>query len=130
MTGELFSLLRRHSLLADMLGGRVTTGEVFNDGVHEARQGRLLSSLFSARAAQLLSVRDAADGSSFVSGLLIGTDVQAQVRGTTETIWIIGDAPLAPLYAAAIECCGGQARIIDGATAFVAGAAKLWELLE
>src|SRR5690242_11784367 len=33
MTGELFSLLKEHSILSDLLGGKVEAGDAFRDGV-------------------------------------------------------------------------------------------------
>jgi 2-dehydro-3-deoxygalactonokinase len=88
-----------------------------------------LSSLFGARAAQLLNARSAGEGASFVSGLLIASDVQSQIRGVNDEVYVIGDAPLGPLYAAAIETLGGRPHPIDSAAAFVAGVSKIWEVL-
>jgi 2-dehydro-3-deoxygalactonokinase len=130
MTGELYALLRQHSLLKEMLEGEVALGTAFFDGVLEGRKLTTLSSLFGARAAQLLDARRAADGASFVSGLLIASDVQSHLHGAPEEVYVIGDAPLAPLYSAAIEHLGGRAQLIDSAAAFVAGVSLLWELAE
>jgi 2-dehydro-3-deoxygalactonokinase len=129
MTGEIYSLLREHSLLAEMLEGDAVAGPAFHDGVREGVKHNLLSSLFGARAAQLLSVRPANDGASFISGVLIASDVQPHLGAVSGEVTIIGDAPLAPLYAAAIEILGGRARIIDSAAAFVAGVSQIWEEL-
>jgi 2-dehydro-3-deoxygalactonokinase len=129
MTGEIYSLLRRHSLLAEMLDGEAAVGSAFQDGVREGCKQTVLSSLFGARAAQLLNARPAGDGASFVSGLLIASDVQSQIRGVNDDVYVIGDAPLGLLYAAAIETLGGRPHLIDSAAAFVAGAGKIWEVL-
>lgn len=129
MTGELHNLLRQHSLLGDMLTDTVADGPAFREGVREAGNHRLLTSLFGARAAWLLDARPKAEGASYVSGLLIGTDVRAQARIDSDETYVIGDAPLAPLYAAAIREVGGRARLVDGASAFVAGVSRLWELV-
>jgi len=55
MTGELFNLLKEHSILADLLGGKVEANEAFKAG---ARQGQaddaLPADLFSVRARVLL----------------------------------------------------------------------------
>jgi 2-dehydro-3-deoxygalactonokinase len=129
MTGELYSLLRQHSLLAEMLEAEAVIGAAFRDGVREGCKQTLLSSLFGGRAAQLLNVRPAGDSASFISGLLIGSDVQSQVCGVDRDVFVIGDAPLAPLYAAAIESLGNRPHVIDSAAAFIAGVSKLWEVL-
>jgi 2-dehydro-3-deoxygalactonokinase len=128
LTGELFSLLKEHSLLKEVLTGEVRMNAAFLEGVREGGKQRLLSSLFGARAAHLLSVRAASDGAAYVSGLLIGSDVQSHLPNQGE-VHIIGDAPLAPLYAAAVSQFGGRAHLIDSSAAFVAGATRLWNLL-
>jgi 2-dehydro-3-deoxygalactonokinase len=129
MTGELYSLLRQHSLLAETLEGEAAIGASFHNGVREGCKQTLLSSLFGARAAQLLNARPAGDGASFVSGLLIASDVQSQLRGVSDDVYVIGDAPLGPLYAAAIEALGGRPHMVDSAAAFVAGVSKIWQVL-
>jgi 2-dehydro-3-deoxygalactonokinase len=129
MTGEIYSLLRHHSLLAEMLEGDAVVGSAFHDGVREGSKHKLLSSLFGARAAQLLKIRPAKDGASFISGLLIASDVQPHLGAANEEVTVIGDMPLAPLYAEAIEALGGRAYPIDSAAAFVAGISQIWELL-
>jgi 2-dehydro-3-deoxygalactonokinase len=129
MTGEIYSLLREHSLLAEMLQGDTVAGPAFYDGVREGCKQNLLSSLFGARAAQLLNVRPAGDGAAFISGVLIAGDVQAHLGAGNDEVIVIGDAPLAALYAAAIETLGGRVNIVDGAAAFVAGISQIWGAL-
>jgi 2-dehydro-3-deoxygalactonokinase len=128
LTGELYSLLREHSLLKEVLTGAVQLDGAFREGVREGRKQRLLSSLFGARAAHLLRQRAAGDGAAYVSGLLIGSDVQTHLPADGE-VCIIGEVPLAPLYAAVVSELGGRAHLIDSSAAFVAGASRLWELL-
>ena len=120
MTGELFALLRDHSILAGQLGGAVADTAAFRDGVIQARDGRLLSLLFGARASALLGARPAEDSAAYVSGLLIGSDVDARdVAGAD--IHILADEALGGLYAAAVDTLGGRAHLIDSHAAFAAG---------
>lgn len=128
LTGELYALLRAHSLLKEMLAGEVARGAAFYEGLREGCKQTLLSSLFGARAAQLLDARAPAEGASYVSGILIGSDVHSHLADARD-VYVIGEAPLAPLYGAAIEHLGATAHYIDSGTAFVAGAAELWGLL-
>ena len=78
MTGELFSLLKEHSILADLLQGEVEPNDVFSDG---ARHAHLTTKRFrptcsrSARGV-LLGQTKKEDAASYASGLLIGTDVR------------------------------------------------------
>ncbi|MEP9359675.1 2-dehydro-3-deoxygalactonokinase [Sphingomonas sp. KR3-1] len=122
MTGELFALVRTHGLLASQLGGEVTLGQAFLDGVEEGRKRDLAASLFGIRAAKLLGVRDDNDAASFASGLLIGSDVAARLeRAGHDTVHILADPVLGGLYATAVEAHGRRAALVDSHAAFVAG---------
>lgn len=122
MTGELFALLRAHGLLATQIGGDVTLGSAFRDGVEEGRKRDLAASLFGIRAAKLLGERDDRDAASFASGLLIGSDVAARLEAPGhEIVHILADPALGGLYAAAIEAHGRTARLVDSQAAFSAG---------
>ncbi len=129
MTGELFALLRAHGVLAPQLGGEAVVGAAFFDGVEEARHRDLTASLFGIRAAKLLGLRDDADAASYLSGLLIGSDVAARLREEDTSVTVIGDPRLGSLYAAAVEAHGRSVRIVDGEAAFVAGITQLAGLI-
>lgn len=126
MPGELFALLRSHSLLSAQLACEVTCGDVFGEGVEDARSGDLLARLFGIRAAGLLGLRDDSDASSYASGLLIGADCAAHAAG--RTVYLLADEKLGALYARAIEQCGGAVVMVDSDAAFAAGATRIWEL--
>lgn len=127
MTGEMFATLKDHSLIGYDMQGDVSVNSAFNEGIDEAIRNDLLATLFGARSATLLGKRSSADTASFVSGLLIGSDVRAHAR-TEENVYVLSDPSLGPLYCHAINRLGGQAVLIDGATAFVAGMAALQEI--
>lgn len=130
MTGELFSLLREHSILADQLQGEAAPGEAFRAGVRETLGGRpLLSALFGVRANFLLK-QGPADLASYASGLLIGADVRAGLElAGGAPLALIGRPDLCALYAAALGESGREAPEIDGAAAFLAGMQQLVEML-
>ena len=125
MTGELFALLKAHSILAAQLDAPVSDGAAFRDGVRRAGEGDLLGALFGVRAAMLLGMREDAAAASYASGLLIGDDVHAHARNREVTV--LADATLAELYVAAIKEAGGAARIADSQAAFVAGITAIAE---
>ena len=126
MTGELFSLLKANSLLADFLQGPVEDNQDFRDGVALARSGHALAALFGERAGVLLGLRASRQVAARVSGILIGEDVRAQdlVRG--ETVHVLADAALGNLYVAAIREIGGEAVLLSSHEAFVAGIRMIW----
>lgn len=127
MTGELFALLRDHSILSRQLGGEITAGPAFLDGVRDGAARPLIQLLFGARAGFLLGSRAEADIADYVSGVLIGADVAAaDLRG--RDAYILSDAALGQLYAAAVTELGGRARPVDTLAAFVAGVSLIWSL--
>ncbi|MGX7952902.1 2-dehydro-3-deoxygalactonokinase [Tsuneonella sp. HG249] len=126
MTGELFALLREHSILAEAVTGTAKIGPQFDAGVMESLSGRPpLSSLFQIRARGLLE-GDVPDAVSRASGILIGSEVAAGLRefpGTTLTV--LGRPDLCALYARALYLAGRDSQVVDGAEAFLAGIAKI-----
>lgn len=129
LTGELFALLREHSLLADMLRGKVADGPVFREGVRRGSGGGdLLDALFGVRAGVLLGARPASEAAAHASGLLIGADCGARALATAEEITLVADARLGVLYEAAIGILGGHVRRVDSETAFLAGIRRIREL--
>lgn len=129
MTGEMFALLRDHALIGAAMAAPVTAGPAFMDGVARSGENDLLRALFGVRPASLLGLREDADAASYVSGLLIGSDVRAQV-GNGKRVHILADPLLGSLYAAAIAMVGGEGVIVDSHDAFVAGIARIWDLVQ
>jgi 2-dehydro-3-deoxygalactonokinase len=131
MTGELFALLRKHSILSAQLGADATVGQAFIDGAREGAKRDLTASLFGIRAAKLLGLRDDAEAASFASGLIIGADVAARVAEKRfDTAYVLADPMLGELYVAAIEANGCAATIIDSHAAFVAGITRIGASLQ
>ena len=131
MTGELFSLLREHSILKDLLQGDVELGDDFVAGAdYGLANDDLVAELFAIRARVLLKAADRASAASYSSGLLIGSDVRVGVRsaGPGEII-VMGRPELTGLYAKAVALAGRTAREVDGEEAFVAGTRAIAEML-
>ena len=122
MTGELFSLLGTHGILAGMLDGTVADGVAFRDGLARGGGARDLTvALFEVRAAVLLGRRAPADAAAYARGVLIGADVGARDDIAGRDIHLLATGDLATLYTAAIADRGGRAVPIDSHAAFVAG---------
>lgn len=127
MTGELFDVLKAHSVLRHSLSGELDgpgRAAGFAAGLDAALASpqRLPSLLFKVRAASLLSNRAPDWSAGFLSGVLVGAEVgsQRQWIGTGETP-IIGEQRLAELYATALALVGATPRVIDGTQATLAG---------
>src|SRR5688572_1882797 len=127
MPGELFALLKAHSLLAPQLAGAVAPDTAFLEGVADAGPD-MLSRLFGVRAAALLGRRADEDAAAYASGLLIGTDVRARDLAGRD-VHVLADPALGALYRAAVEAVGGRAVEVDSHAAFVAGIVAIWSLL-
>ena len=127
MTGEVFALLKAHSLLADFLGGDVTDDAAFREGVRDGLSGRLTTLLFRVRAAALLGRRPIEQSAAYASGLLIGHDVGGEDLAGGQVVHLLADPQLGALYASAIRLAGGTPIIIDSHAAFVAGVTHIWK---
>ena len=132
MTGELFNLLKGHSILSDLLAGTVEQGEAFERGVRKGlKQNCLTAELFKIRSRVLLGEAEARDAPSFGSGLLIGADVATGLgEGKDRQVFVMGRPGLTALYAEALRIAGRQPREVDGEQAFLAGARRIVELID
>lgn len=131
MTGEIFSLLREHSILADLLKEGAEPDESFEAGVrHGLETDDLTAELFSVRARVLLGKAAREGAAAYVSGLLIGTDLRISLRDAADAeIVVMGRPELTELYAAAVRIAGRGASEVDGEQAFLAGSRELAEAL-
>ncbi len=123
MTGELFSLLKEHSILSDLLQAPVQANDVFKSAARYAINNEALpADLFRVRARVLLGQGKKEDAASYCSGLLIGADVRIGLSYPTgAVISVIGRPELTHLYATAIGEAGRSAVEIDGEKSFLAG---------
>lgn len=127
MTGELYELLRTHSVLRHSLTGELDgpgRDEGFDAGFEAglAHPENLLGQLFSVRAGSLLSGRQPDWCAGYLSGLLIGTEIggNRQWIGDAE-VPLIGAAPLCALYQKALAHVGARGRLVDATEAVLAG---------
>jgi 2-dehydro-3-deoxygalactonokinase len=131
MTGELFNLIKAHSILSDLLTGEAEPNAAFAEGVRAGLTGDgLPAELFAVRARVLLGEAPRDQATSFASGLLIGTDVAIGLRDAgAGDIIVMGRPELTQLYAAAIQEAGRATVELDGERSFVAGSARIVEML-
>lgn len=128
MTGEIFALLKQHSVLSGLLEAPIVAGDVFLRGVERgARCADLLTALFRVRAAILLGTLAEEDAASYASGLLIGSDVGSRDDLRDREVGLLATGDLAELYAQAIEWAGGSVITFDSKECFAAGIHKIWK---
>jgi 2-dehydro-3-deoxygalactonokinase len=120
MTGELFEVLCRHSVLRHSVAPEATsaaadTAEVpvdsgaFSEGVRASARPGLAAALFQVRSRQVLSGCDPASNRSFLSGLLIGAELRSLEAGDGTVILAAGKG-LREAYTQAASECGLSGR--------------------
>ncbi|MDF2640614.1 MAG: 2-oxo-3-deoxygalactonate kinase [Novosphingobium lindaniclasticum] len=129
MTGEMFALLKSHALIGREMYGDVEADAAFREGVETCADTDLLSALFGVRAASLLGKRAPGEAAAYVSGLLIGSDCRARITRPGMTIHLLADGLLSRLYSAAITIAGGRVVIVDSQVSFIAGIARIRNLM-
>lgn len=131
-TGEMFALLRNHSILITEQSSFSFNHDVFQHGVEAIQnlgEAHLVHALFSTRSKQVLGEISHEDGLSYLSGLIIGADVAGALKlfGECDTITIIGDPTLTQHYQLALEHFGRKSTSCDPATIAVAGFETIYQ---
>jgi 2-dehydro-3-deoxygalactonokinase len=113
-SGEAFAAFRGHTILGRMMQADAPPdATAFARGVARAGQpGGLLHHLFGVRALGLHGELGEAEAASYLSGLLIGTEVRAAMPPGA-AVTLIGTPTLCAAYAAAILACGGTSTLAD-----------------
>ncbi len=126
MTGEIFGLLSRQSVLRHSVAAEGWSDAGFLEGLDEtlSRPERLASRLFGLRAEGLLAGLDPERARARLSGLLIGAELAgARAYWLGREVALIGAAGLADAYRLGLAHCGLAARQIPVAGLTLAGLA-------
>jgi 2-dehydro-3-deoxygalactonokinase len=139
LTGELYSLLQNYSVLIADAESVGFSDEVFMQGVEVAttlKSGQLLQALFATRSRQVLGELSEVHASSYLSGLLIGSDVvgslalmEKQMDGIT-SVELIGDSALSRCYQLALESVGVKTELRDATQIALSGYQAVYEALQ
>ena len=118
MTGEIFAALTQHTILGRLLTeGEDPEGFILGvrDGFSSQENGGgILSKLFGARAMPLLELMNPDAIKDYISGLLMGTEIQEAVKsgfGINVKPIICGSTELAERYKKALGICGIQTEL-------------------
>ncbi|WP_171208141.1 MULTISPECIES: 2-dehydro-3-deoxygalactonokinase [unclassified Ruegeria] len=125
MTGEMFELLRKQSVLKHSIGDG-WDDDAFAEAVSDAlsKPEQLAARLFGLRAADLLHAQDASVARARLSGLLIGAELAAsRAYWLGQQIAIIGSKTLSAAYATALGAQGASVETADATTTTLAGLA-------
>lgn len=134
MTGELFALLKDHSILLRAAPDAPPAPGIYEIGVARAASlgsVALLPALFETRTRQVREGMPATDAGAFLSGMLIGAELswigglQPDIRSVT----LIGDPDMTHRYAIAAQHFALETVCIDGEKAVLAGLQMLGDQL-
>jgi len=131
MTGELFSLLSKQSVLQHSVG-EGWDAEAFAAGmdITLSRPENLASELFGIRASDLLNATPSAAARSRLSGLLLGAELAAsRPYWLGQQIAVIGEQQLSNVYAEALKAQGGWVTVVDCQDMTLAGLSAARNLL-
>lgn len=125
MTGELYALLRRHSILARLMPDTAAEGApaeaAFAAGLAASADGALTHTLFSVRTLGLFVKLEADVLEDYLSGLLIGHEIRSAIAaGSADPalpVVLIGEGRLCRRYARALRILGIEPAAELGNTA-------------
>lgn len=111
MTGEVFGVLKDHSILGRLMQGERADEAAFRRGLDYAHEGggRLLKQLFSARTLGLFEQLPSESIAAYLSGLLIGHEIDealACLDHRPDDVTLIGESALTASYVTALEASG------------------------
>jgi 2-dehydro-3-deoxygalactonokinase len=129
MTGDMLAALKARSILSDLLDHEPQCDAAFAAGVdHSLEATDLTAELFTSRARVLTGAMTPPDAASRISGLLIGADVRTGLgRSRADVVPLIGTPALCERFAVALQRAGRESVVIDGETAFIAGARAIMD---
>lgn len=132
MTGELYALLSEHGTLAKAMTSKEPVPAAFASGVEAAAHGSFTHLAFAGRAMVVTDAMPPAHTASWLSGLLIGSEVHDIFRRTGARIdgpvQLIGSPALATRYLSALELVGVRARAWQPDAVYVAALRSLFNL--
>ena len=129
MTGEVFALLRDHSVL-----GRLTTEpradlDAFDAGVRRAQQpAGLLHHVFGVRTRVLMNELEAASLTDYLSGILIGHELISSPL--PPPVLIVGERTLCALYERALSYFRLESEVMSADVATTRGLHLIGKLVE
>jgi 2-dehydro-3-deoxygalactonokinase len=111
MTGEVYAVLKQHSILGRMMEQGAPDDGAFAEGIERSGEaGGLLHHLFGVRTRGLMGELSAAASASYLSGILIGHELRSFAL---ERFSLLGAPELTALYARAAQALGVETRTLD-----------------
>ncbi|MCC7548894.1 MAG: 2-dehydro-3-deoxygalactonokinase [Burkholderiales bacterium] len=112
MTGEVFAVLKAHSILGRMMDDVAVDLDAFDAGLDAGAGDGLLHRLFGVRARALFGELPAGHSGAYLSGLLIGSEL-ASLPQELDHACLLGSSELTRLYRHALERRGVRVQSLD-----------------
>lgn len=132
MTGELFALMSQHGTLSKVMREQKSVPEAFAAGIDGARHGGFTHTAFCCRARVVTDMMPPEHTASYLSGLLIGTELQEILRkteGQMQTpVQVVASPALSARYLSALEQLGVPARAWQPDTVYLAALRALFNI--
>jgi 2-dehydro-3-deoxygalactonokinase len=115
MTGEFFDLLAHKSILnasvASAENSAMFTGATFRQGVRDAREINILHLSFRVRTNELFEKISKSENYTYLSGLVIGSELKDLLTSDYPKIYLVGGATLKRNYEIALQELGLSERV-------------------
>ncbi len=135
MTGEVFNLMSHQSILKDSLDLSNLTDfspahvQAFRLGVRQSRSSGILHGLFTIRTNQLFDKLSKNENAFYLSGLVIGTELQPLLTEKNWPLVLCSGSTLAAFYALAIDELNLTARTITKPAELIDRAASMGQVI-
>ena len=116
MTGEIFNIIKNHSILNASLEKQdekeLSEADIdaFKLGVKKSKEARLLNALFTVRTNQLFEKLDKKENYFYLSGLLIGEEMSYLLKEKELNLYVCSGSNLKDFYSMAIDELGLTSR--------------------
>lgn len=125
MTGELYSILSKHSILGKgFIQTSVASSDAFRKGVMDSQDGELSNRLFLTRTSWLFKQISEDGVLDYLSGMLIGFELRCVKQ---QAVFLVGSPQLCARYELACEQLKIQAQTVDGDECFLAGMNEIYK---
>lgn len=133
MTGEFFALLSQYGTLSKVIGNKDESyPDAFAAGVRAAKHGSFPHTAFGCRALVVTDMMPAEHTASYLSGLLIGTEIHDILQRTTTApgtpVQVVGSPGLSARYHSALELLGIPSRAWQPDQVYLAALKALFNL--
>lgn len=118
MTGELFSVIREHTIIGKDLPQQTQSESVFIKGVLSGMNGGVTSQIFKARTGKIFDQIKDTEVDNFLSGILIGSEMKEL---NFKSIYLVGNEKLCNRYQLACHSIGKSCQFYSGDECFIDG---------